>query len=261
VTAADPGGDVPGVTRDGLARARGLLEGARRLVVFTGAGVSAESGIPTFRDALEGLWARFDPMRLATEAGFRADPPLVWRWYAERRARIAQARPNAAHVAIARAAGGGRTVTVITQNVDGLHQRAGSTDVIELHGSIVQARCLEGCGAAPDGWQDDTREPPPCPRCGAPLRPCVVWFGEMLPERAFATAEAAARACDAMLVVGTSGLVQPAASLPWTAARSRRPVIVVDPAPTELDAIASVSLRAPAAAVLPALLRAGGSAT
>ncbi|HYF59549.1 MAG TPA: NAD-dependent deacylase [Burkholderiaceae bacterium] len=246
----------------GLERARALLDGAAHLVVFTGAGVSKESGIPTFRDAMEGLWARFDPMRLATEEGFRADPPLVWRWYAERRERVGEAAPNAAHLAIARAARDGRRVSVVTQNVDGLHQRAGSDGVIELHGSIVRARCLEGCGTEPPaGWEADPRVPPRCAGCGAPLRPAVVWFGEMLPAGAFERAEALAASCDAMLVVGTSGLVQPAASLPWTAARGGRPVIVVDPHPTELDALATVSLRGAAAEVVPALLRRGSSAT
>lgn len=245
-----------------LETARARLAEAAHLVVFTGAGVSKESGIATFRDALEGLWARFDPMRLATEEGFRADPPLVWRWYAERRAGIAQAHPNAAHEAIARAGSEpGRRVSVVTQNVDGLHQRAGSADVIELHGSIVRAKCLDGCGAAPEGWQADPRVPPPCPRCGAPLRPDVVWFGEMLPEGAFERAQALAADCDAMLVIGTSGLVQPAASLPWTAARRGCTVVVVDPNPTGLDAIASVSVRGTAAQTVPALLGRGASAT
>jgi NAD-dependent deacetylase len=245
---------VPAPDPAALEQARAILAGAHRLAVFTGAGVSAESGIPTFRDALEGLWARFDPMRLATEQGFRADPPLVWRWYAERRDRVRLAQPNAAHRAIAQAGRAGRAVTVITQNVDGLHQRAGSTGVLALHGSIVSARCLEGCGPAPEGWERDARVPPPCPRCGAPLRPDVVWFGEMLPAGVFALAQAAARECDAMLVVGTSGLVHPAAGLPLIAAHAGRPVIVVDPAPTELDAIASVSVRGTAASTLPRLL-------
>lgn len=260
--ATAPGqGDGSGVDRDALERARAIVEGAARLVVFTGAGVSAESGIPTFRDALAGLWANHDPMRLATEEGFRADPSLVWRWYAERRARVAEASPNAAHRAIAAAQRPGRELTVVTQNVDGLHRRAGSRDVIELHGSIVRARCLEGCGLAPEGWEQDARTPPPCPRCGtAPLRPDVVWFGERLPPGAFERAERLAAQADAMLVVGTSGLVQPAASLPIVAARRRRPVIVVDPNPTELDAIAAVSLRGRAAAVVPALLPVGAAA-
>ncbi len=240
--------------RAAIGRARGLLADAARIVVFTGAGVSAESGIPTFRDALEGMWARFDPERLATEAGFRADPALVWRWYAERRAGIARAEPNAAHLAIAAAERTGRTVTVVTQNVDGLHRRAGSSDVIELHGSIVRAKCLEGCGPAPEGWERDARVPPPCGRCGAPLRPDVVWFGELLPPGAFERAERLAAEADAMLVVGTSGLVHPAASLPWAAVRHRRPVIVVDPNPTELDALATVGLRGSAVSVVPSIL-------
>ena len=248
MTAPDPGA---------LAQARALLERASRLVVFTGAGVSAESGIPTFRDALEGVWAHYDPQRLATEAGFRADPALVWRWYAERRERIARAEPNAAHLAIAAAARGDRQVTVVTQNVDGLHRRAGSTDVVELHGSIVRAKCLEGCGAAPPGWERDPRVPPPCPRCGAPLRPDVVWFGELLPPGAFERAERLAGEADVMLVVGTSGLVQPAASLPWAAVRRRRPVIVVDPKPTELDGLASVCVRGSAVSVVPSILPGG----
>src|SRR5690606_11761223 len=130
-----------------LADVRAWLAAARRVVVFTGAGVSAESGIPTFRDALTGLWARYDPERLATEAGFRADPALVWRWYAERRDAIGAAQPNAAHRAIAASESrGGSHITVVTQNIDGLHARAGSRDVLELHGSILRARCLEGCG-------------------------------------------------------------------------------------------------------------------
>jgi NAD-dependent deacetylase len=245
---------VSGPDRAAVGRARALLADAARIVVFTGAGVSAESGIPTFRDALEGMWARFDPERLATEAGFRADPALVWRWYAERRAGIARAEPNAAHLAIAAAERTGRTVTVVTQNVDGLHRRAGSSDVIELHGSIVRAKCLEGCGPAPEGWERDARVPPPCGRCGAPLRPDVVWFGELLPPGAFERAERLAAEADAMLVVGTSGLVHPAASLPWAAVRHRRPVIVVDPNPTELDALATVGLRGSAVSVVPSIL-------
>jgi NAD-dependent deacetylase len=254
------GGQDAARGQDAAAKARALIDAAASLVVFTGAGVSAESGIPTFRDALGGLWARFDPMRLATEAGFRADPALVWRWYAERRARIATAQPNAAHRAIAAAQAAGRPVAVVTQNVDGLHQRAGSRDVVELHGSIVRARCLEGCGPAPAGWERDARVPPPCPRCGAPLRPDVTWFGEMLPQGVFERAERLCAEAGAMLVVGTSGLVLPAAGLPRVAVRHRRPVIVVDPNPTELDDLASVSLRGPAASVVPALLAGAASA-
>lgn len=237
-----------------LERGRDLVERASRVVVFTGAGVSAESGIPTFRDALTGLWAQYDPEQLATEAGFRSDPKLVWEWYAERRRRIAQARPNAAHEAIARLGRRKPGLLVATQNVDGLHQQAGSEDVVELHGSILRVRCLEGCGVPDDGWQRDERSPPRCPRCGAPLRPDVVWFGELLPERALARAQRAAATCDLMLVVGTSALVYPAAELPFAAARAGAAVIAVNPEPTPVDDIATLSLFGPAGRVLPELL-------
>jgi len=237
-----------------LVQARALVERARRIVVFTGAGVSAESGIPTFRDALTGLWANCDPEQLATEAGFRADPPLVWRWYAERRAGIARAEPNPGHLAIARLGARVPGLLVVTQNIDGLHQRAGSTDVTELHGSILRARCLAGCGEAGPQWQQDPRVPPPCARCGAPLRPDVVWFGEMLPEAALRRAQAAAIACDLMIVVGTSAQVYPAAELPFLAARGGAAVICVNPEPTPLDRIADVSLPGRAGDVLPALI-------
>ena len=243
-----------------MTRARGWLRDATRVVVFTGAGVSAESGIPTFRDAMTGLWARFDPETLATEAGFRADPALVWRWYAERRAAVLQAQPNAAHRAIAAfEAREGRHVDVVTQNVDGLHRRAGSRRVLELHGDIGRVKCLEGCGTpesidADHDWRADRREPPPCPRCGAPLRPDVVWFGELLPEDVLLQAQRAAAACDAMLVVGTSALVYPAAELPELARRGGARVIVVDPNETAIDDIADACLRAPAAVALPTLL-------
>jgi NAD-dependent deacetylase len=216
--------------------------------------MSAESGIPTFRDAQTGLWSRFDPMQLASEPGFRADPALVWHWYAWRRQRVQQAQPNAGHRALAAAAAGYQGFRVITQNVDGLHARAGSADPIELHGNILHTICLAGCGyletdpaRLPDG------EPPRCPRCGDWLRPGVVWFGEMLdPERLRAAGDAAVDS-DVMLVVGTSGLVYPAAGLPAEARRAGAAIVIVNPEPTELDPIAAVCLRGTAAALLPAL--------
>jgi len=153
---------------------------ARRVAVLTGAGISAESGIPTFRDATTGLWAKFDPMQLASEDGFRADPPLVWRWYAWRRGLVANAQPNAGHHALVSAQSRFDSFELITQNVDGLHARAGSAP-IELHGSIVRTVCLGRCGFAED---DPKRlpagEPPRCPRCNDWLRPDVVWFGDEL---------------------------------------------------------------------------------
>ncbi len=241
-------------------RVRAWLRDATRVVVFTGAGVSAESGIPTFRDTMTGLWARFDPEALATEAGFRADPALVWRWYAERRATVLQSQPNAAHRAIAAfEANDSRRVDVVTQNVDGLHRRAGSRRVLELHGDIGRVKCLDGCGTpesidAGYDWRVDPRVPPPCPRCGAPLRPDVVWFGEFLPEDVLMQAQSTAAVSDVILVVGTSALVYPAAELPELARRGGARVVVVDPNETAIDDIADARLRAPAAVALPALL-------
>jgi NAD-dependent deacetylase len=223
--------------------------------VLTGAGISAESGIPTFRDAATGLWARFDPAQLATEEGFRADPRLVWRWYASRRERVVHADPNAGHRALADAASRFDRFTVITQNVDGLHRRAGSNPLIELHGNILRTVCLEHCGYREDDPQRvPGGEPPRCPGCGSWLRPGVVWFGEMLDVDTLQAAEDAAADCDVMLVVGTSGLVYPAAGLPATARQHGAAVITVNPEPTELDGLASACIRGKAAEVLPALL-------
>jgi len=187
-----------------------MLNGARRLAVLTGAGMSAESGVPTFRDAQTGLWSQFDAMQLASPEGFRADPALVWRWYAWRRELVAKAAPNDGHRALAQAKAAGRfeSLDVVTQNVDGLHQRAGSTGVIELHGNIVRSRCLAECGVAYARPQDlPSGEPPRCPACGDWLRPDVVWFGEMLDPDSLRAAEETCTGADVLLVVGTSGLV------------------------------------------------------
>ena len=239
----------------GLEAARELLAGVRRLAVLTGAGMSAESGVPTFRDAQTGLWSRFDPMQLASPEGFRADPPLVWRWYAWRRELVAKAQPNAGHLALMQAAGRFDSLRIVTQNVDGLHQRAGSRDVIEMHGNILRSRCLAECGLAYERPEDlPAGEPPRCPGCGGWLRPDVVWFGEMLDPQALHAAEEAVTSAEALLVVGTSGLVYPAAGLPMHAHRAGARVIVVNPQPTEIDALADVVVRGASGAVLPALL-------
>jgi NAD-dependent deacetylase len=245
---------------DAVETARQALAGARRIAVLTGAGISAESGISTFRDAQTGLWARYDPMQLATEEGFRDDPSLVWRWYAWRRELVARAEPNAGHRALAAAEGRFERFRVITQNVDGLHARAGSTHPIELHGNIMRTICLEQCGfseALPERLPNG--EPPRCPRCGGWLRPAVVWFGEMLDPESLLEAAAAAADCDAMLVVGTSGLVYPAAGLPAGARRAGAVIVTVNPEPTDLDGLATVCLRGTAARTLPALLAAGAA--
>jgi len=244
---------------DAMEAARDCVRRARRIAVLTGAGMSAESGVPTFRDAQTGLWARFDPAQLASEEGFRADPPLVWRWYAWRREAVARAEPHAGHHALATAESGRELrferFTLVTQNVDGLHRRAGSHDLVEIHGSIMRTICLEHCGYdQADPVQVPAGEPPRCPQCGGWLRPGVVWFGEALNPSRLAAAEAAARDCDVMLVVGTSGVVYPAAALPGIARRAGATVIVANSAASELDGEAQLLLRGPAAAVLPALL-------
>ena len=204
-----------------LHQVRQWVREARHIAVLTGAGVSAESGVPTFRDAQTGLWAQFNPEELATEAAFRAHPQRVWDWYAQRRARIAQVEPNAGHRALAAFATRhpGR-LTLITQNVDGLHQRAGSTGAIALHGSLLDDQWLDAPQAccSLDHLQDG--HPPHCPVCGNLRRPAVVWFGEMLPSGALDAARQAAARCDLMLVIGTSGVVYPAAGLAHTAQRA-----------------------------------------
>lgn len=234
---------------------RGRLAAAQRVLVLTGAGMSAESGIPTFRDALSGLWSRFDPAQLASEEGFRADPGRVWDWYAERRAGVRAAQPNAGHRALAdfarRRPG---VLTLVTQNVDDLHQRAGQRDTIRLHGDILQDRWLDTCRRACDPAQAVPGRPPRCADCGNRVRPGVVWFGEMLPPGALDAAERAARGCELMLVVGTSGAVWPAAGLAAHARRAGAFVAILNPAASEIDDQAQVCLRGSAATLLPRLL-------
>lgn len=231
------------------------LRGARRVAALTGAGISAASGIPTFRDAQTGLWARFRPEELATPEAFRRDPKLVWDWYEWRRGLVATAAPNAGHRALALLEQRVPEFTLITQNVDGLHARAGSRTILELHGNIHRNKCfaedipVDGVSAGPDG-------PPRCPRCGAPLRPDVVWFGESLPPRVLAAAESAARDCDLLLSIGTSAAVYPAAQLPVTALRSGAMVVEVNKDRTPLTGVATFSLLGAADEILPRLVAA-----
>ncbi|HEY9506402.1 MAG TPA: NAD-dependent deacylase [Gemmatimonadales bacterium] len=195
------------------------LRRARHVVVLTGAGVSAESGLPTFRDALTGLWARHRPEDLATPEAFERDPGTVWAWYRMRREAALAAEPNSAHLALAKLEVLAPRFTLVTQNVDGLHRRAGSRNVVELHGDLTRARCSRE-GVAVERWEEPVEggQPPRCEGCGAYLRPDVVWFGEQLPEKALNQAWASVYDCDLFLAVGTSNLVEPAASLPWLAA-------------------------------------------
>lgn len=258
---------------EGLVRsAARRLTAARLLVVFSGAGVSKESGIATFRDADDGLWSRYDAMEMATREGYLRDPEYVWGWYEHRFGLVDETGPNPGHLALAGMERLVPQLVVVTQNIDGLHARAGSTDVVELHGSIRRFRCLSGrhrahdvTGAPPeaitvfytrDQLADLPGRPPRCPHCGELIRPDVVWFGELLDEMVLGRAFDLARACDAMLVVGTSGVVQPAASLPILARQAQAFLVDVNPEPDEIAALADVFLQGPGGEVLPRLLAA-----
>ena len=234
------------------------LRKARRVAVLTGSGISAESGVPTFRDAQTGFWAKFRPEDLATPEAFQRNPKLVWDWYAWRRELVSQAQPNVAHLALVELERRLPQFSLITQNVDGLHQRAGSRNVIELHGNITRTKCFEE-DVPVEKWTASGETPPRCPRCGGHLRPDVVWFGETLPPAALERALAASRSCDLFFSIGTSTLVHPAASLPFEALQRGAIVVEINPDPTPLTARAHHTLRGAAGEVLPALLRAAWS--
>ncbi len=234
---------------------RKALAEAESVAVLTGAGISAESGVPTFRGA-GGLWRNYSPEQLATPAAFERDPVLVWQWYDWRRGLIHAARPNSGHVALVelerRLTQDGRrpeAFSLITQNVDGLHDRAGSRRILKLHGDIWLMRCV-GCGREEINEQVPLAELPPQCSCGALLRPGVVWFGEALPTRIWEEAEQAARRADLFMVVGTSGVVYPAAGLAETARRSGADVVLINPEATALSYVATWALRGPSGEIL-----------
>ncbi len=224
----------------------------RRVTVLTGAGISAESGVPTFRGE-DGLWRQYRPEELATPEAFARDPRLVWEWYDWRRRLIGACRPNRAHHTLADMEAGLPDFTLITQNVDGLHHMAGSRRVLELHGNIWRLRCTREGTTHEDRRTPLPDLPPHCADCGALLRPDVVWFGESLPSEILEAAFAAAAACDVMLVVGTSAVVQPAASLPLIARQRGAAIVEVNPQATPLSDFADLVLRQPAAQALPQL--------
>lgn len=227
-----------------------VLSGAPRIAVLTGAGISAESGIPTFRDK-DGLWKQFRAEELATPQAFYRDPGLVWEWYDWRRNIIASKKPHAGHRVLARWEGLFPFFVLITQNVDGLHRRAGSQNVLELHGNIWEVRCTKE-GTVAENYESPLRSIPPlCPACGSIVRPNVVWFGEGLPSETLEEAYAASASCDLMFVIGTSAFVQPAASLPLLAAQRGATVIEVNPEPTPLTSSADFVFQGKAGDVLP----------
>ena len=228
---------------------------------MTGAGMSAESGIPTFRDARTGLWAHHDPMALATPEGFRANPQLVWDWYAERREGVLAAQPNAGHLALGAFANRHPGVLrIVTQNVDDLHQRAGNTDTIRLHGDILVHQWMDRCPLNPYCEVSEATDgrPPHCKACGNRVRPGVVWFGEALPVQAIRQAEAIAKNCRVMMVIGTSGAVWPAAGLAAQARQAGAWVLILNPQASEIDDDANAVLRGTAAEWLPRLLAEDG---
>ena len=235
-----------------LARARDALRRARAITVMTGAGISAESGVPTFRGA-GGYWWGHDPMSLATPQAFAADPTLVWEWYEHRRRLVAACSPNEAHRALVRLEARSADFLLATQNVDGLHQHAGSRAVITLHGDLFVVRCT-GCGAERRDRAPIDTLPPRCASCGSLERPGVVWFGEALDARALDEVQQAVVRCDVFLIVGTSGVVWPAAGFAELARRLGKEVILVNLEPTSQDSLATWALYGPAGTLLPALI-------
>ena len=257
---------MSGLAAGEIAAARAALAKALRVVVLTGAGVSAESGIPTFRGP-GGLWKQFRAEDLATPIAFGSDPRLVWEWYGWRRAEVGKCRPNPAHIALARWMCARPGVTLVSQNVDDLHERAAhevAVDAetparalpIKLHGSLFHDCCARCNHRVEGGAVDATslEKLPHCADCGGLMRPDVVWFGEMLPARAVEAAFAAAAEAEACLVIGTTGAVYPAAGVAHAAKAAGASVVIVDPGPTELDRIADIRLRGAAGEVVPAVL-------
>ena len=232
-----------------------FLKSATRIVVLTGAGVSQESGLRTFRDAQTGLWAQYKPEDLASPEAFTRDPKLVWDWYAWRREAVKGVRPNPGHYAIVEMEKRMPEFTLITQNVDGLHRFAGSKNVLELHGNIQRVRC-SACGTFTETWGDDSEVVPVCQICGGLLRPDVVWFGEALPRAELESAVQASRACQVFFSIGTSGLVQPAASLAYAARNNGSLLVEVNAEPTPLTSKVDFAFHGKSGEVLPELVRA-----
>ncbi len=245
---------IPILVREwpGMEEARRWIEDASKIAVLTGAGISAESGVPTFRGA-GGLWKQFRPEELATPEAFARDPKLVWEWYLWRRSLIAKTDPNPGHLALTRLEDRTADFTLVTQNVDGLHDRAGSRHILKVHGDLWVLRCLQCGREEKDARLAFPKIPPECD-CGGTLRPAVVWFGEALPEHVWMAASRAIADCEVMLVVGTSAVVYPAAGLVPLAKSSGAKVIEVNLEETSFSAGLDKSFRGRAGEILPALV-------
>jgi len=227
------------------------LRQAEKIAVLTGAGVSAESGVPTFRDAQTGLWANFKAEDLATPQAFRKNPSMVWEWYKERRGKMSVVKPNAGHTILAAWEKKVSSFSIATQNIDGLHRAAGSSNVFELHGSIHRTKCFDENKLVENPPEEGS--PPACPACGGWLRPDVVWFGELLPEAEMEAAMQAALTCDVYFSIGTSSVVYPAAGLPATAKSAGAVLIEINPEETALTNAADFFLQGKSGQVLPML--------
>ena len=257
-----------------------FLRKSTRIAVLTGAGISAESGLQTFRETQTGLWSQYRPEDLATPAAFARDPKLVWDWYTMRREKVAAANPNPGHAALVEMESKVPNFTLITQNVDGYHKMAGNQNILELHGNIQQVRCFDACGVIPENeWKYPTPPPnlpraqgrdgsppvergeleggdlPRCPNCNAHLRPDVVWFTESLPMDALHSAVDAAVNSQAFFSIGTSGLVQPAASLPHSAKKYGAVIVEINLDPTPLSPHADFALHGKSGEILPQLVK------
>jgi NAD-dependent deacetylase len=226
------------------------LKDSRKIVFVTGAGISQESGIPTFRGK-DGYWRKYDPMKLASIDAFYDDPKLVWEWYDDRRKNILDVKPNEGHFAISQMEEF-KDVVILTQNIDGLHQRSGSTNVLELHGSIIRIKCTV-CDFIDNITENFESLPPRC-KCGSMLRPDVVWFGEPLPQNIWQSAIKEASICDVMIIVGTSLVVSPANTLPVYAKQNGAILIEVNPEKTVMSNDMTLSIQATSVGVLPKML-------
>lgn len=238
------------------------LAESKRLVISTGAGMSKESGIPTFRDSIDGIWSKYDPQELATPVAFQDNPKLVWDWYTSRREMMGSKSPNAGHYALAELEDLLPQVVIITQNIDGFHHLVGNTDVICLHGNITRDKCFGDCQGVPTyvdvttvtGW-DPESGPPLCPYCQKDyVRPDVVWFQEVLPQAEIERASVLSQTADVMLVIGTSGVVYPAAQLPMIAKRAGAVTLEINPIPSKLTARMDHYLPAPSGEALPQIV-------
>lgn len=232
------------------------LRKAERIVFFTGAGASQESGVPTFREGTSSLWGDFDPQTYATLNGFDNNPAKVWNWYSERRQAVRALKPNSTHQVIAAWEQKATHVTVVTQNIDGFHQRAGSQAVIELHGSLAMDKCRKHSHRFPHDFDQLIDQPPQCPICKSLLRPDVVWFAEELPENAYESAEIKVLESDVFVSVGCSMEIYPAASLAYKAAHCGAYVVQINTQETSLDKVADCNLHGKAGEVLPAIWQA-----